>query len=143
MNMSIEKGSSRQRSQFGFTLIELMITVLIIAILAAISFPSYTQYVTRANRTDAQDKLVEVALQQERFNTRNRTYTEDMTALGYAADPIQSNNGLYTIDASACAGTTIAFCANLTATPVAGGRQVSDGALTLDTRGARTGNWDK
>ena len=46
----------------GFTLVELMITVAIVAILAAIAIPSYNQYVLRANRAEAQGELMQLSL---------------------------------------------------------------------------------
>ena len=126
----------------GFTLIELVIVVAIIGILAAVAIPSYTAYVVRANRADAKDMLTEVMFEMERFNNRNRRYTNDMTQLGFAADPVSSDEGLYTVDAGNCVGeANINLCVNLTATPVAGTRQAGDGNLTLNSRGTKTGKW--
>jgi type IV pilus assembly protein PilE len=130
-----------QKIAQGFTLLELMIVVVIVAMLAAIAIPSYSQYVIRANRSDAQDKLSEVAFEQERFANRNRRYTLDMTQLGYAADPVRSSQGLYDVDAAICTGAAVETCVVMTATPVAGGRQAGTGTLSLDTRGTRTGEW--
>ena len=58
----------------GFTLIEVMITVVIVGILAAIALPSYTQYVTRSKLMEAQSKLSDLRAQQERYFMDNRTY---------------------------------------------------------------------
>ena len=126
----------------GFSLIELLIVVVIIGLLAAIALPSYSAYVIRANRADAKDMLTNVMFEMERFATRNRTYTLDMTALGFGADPVESAEGLYTIDATECSNGSVATCIILTATPAAGGPQVGDGNLTLDTRGQRSDNWE-
>jgi type IV pilus assembly protein PilE len=58
----------------GFTLIELMIVVVVVAILASIAIPSYRQYVLRTNRTEAKRTLLNVAAAQEKFYLQNNTY---------------------------------------------------------------------
>lgn len=58
----------------GFTLIELMITVAIVAILAAIAYPSYQDYVTRTRRASAAACMMEAAQYMERYYTTNMTY---------------------------------------------------------------------
>ena len=62
------------RKQSGFTLVELMITVAIIGILAAIAYPNYEEYTRRANRADAQAIMLENAQFMERYFTTNGTY---------------------------------------------------------------------
>ena len=71
--------------QAGFTLIELMIVVVVVAILAALAFPQYRDYVVRSNRAVAKSLLVQVADRQEQFFTDRKTYAADMTDLGYPA----------------------------------------------------------
>ena len=64
----------RARRSAGFTLIELMITVLIVAILAAIAIPSYRNYVIRGQLVDATNGLSSLRANMERFFQDNRTY---------------------------------------------------------------------
>ena len=129
------------RMSRGFTLIEVMIVVLIIGLLAAIAFPNYSQYVTRANRADGQDRLTEVMFEQERYQIRRRTYATDLTLLGYDdPDTVNSKNAYYSISAAACGG-NIRNCVLLTATPIGRQAAANEVALTLDSRGAITGPW--
>ncbi len=127
-----------RKKSTGFTLIELMIVVAIIGIIAAIAYPSYQDQVRKSKRTDGHTKIMDAMARQERFFSENNTYTTDMTALGYATDPVDSDNGHYEISGAACDG-DIAQCVKLTAT--AQGGQASDGDLTLDSTNAKTGNW--
>ena len=58
----------------GFTIIELMIVVMIVAILLALAYPSYAQYVRKAKRGDAQQLLLNWSINQEIFRSSNTTY---------------------------------------------------------------------
>ena len=76
------------KNEQGFTLLELMIVVAIVGFLAAIAYPSYTNYVTKAKRSAGQSMLTQVASRQEQFFMDNKTYTADLTKLGYGANPL-------------------------------------------------------
>ncbi len=84
----------------GFTLIELLISVAIVAILAAVAFPSYTSFVARSNRTEAQRELLRIANLQEQYYVDNRRYTTDMKNLNLDKDPFITENDYYSIDAT-------------------------------------------
>lgn len=119
------------RKDSGFTLIELMITVVILSILAMVAVPAYNSSVTKARRTDGQSALMEVMAKEERYFTENNTYTTNLAQLPADAT---SDEGFYTVSAAAC-GSGIDSCVILTATP--GGAQASDGNLTYDSRGQK------
>ncbi len=84
---------------FGFTLIELMITVAVIGILAAVAYPSYVDYVKRSNRAEAQRELMRIANLQEQYFIDHRTYTADLTKLNLA-NPYVTESTNYSISAT-------------------------------------------
>ena len=108
----------------GFTLIELMITVTIIGIVAAIAYPSYNQHILRTHRSEGKAMLAKAVADQERFYTNNNTYAANTTILGYAANPAISENGYYSLTVTNPAGCPIATCYSMTIT--AAGAQATD-----------------
>lgn len=70
----------------GFTLMELMITVAIIGILAAIALPSYQQYVVRSNRTDMQAQMMVIAAALERYRAQQFSYKSATLGIVYGGD---------------------------------------------------------
>lgn len=81
----------------GVTLLELLVVISIIGILAAVAYPSYQEQARKSRRSDAKAMLMQVAQQQERWFTKNRTYAPSMTALGYDADSEPSPQGYYNV----------------------------------------------
>ena len=78
--------------QSGFSLLELMIVVAIIAIITAFAYPSYMQFVVDAKRTMATSALMQVADRQQQFFMDNKRYTDDLTNLGFQASPLVIDN---------------------------------------------------
>ncbi|MEP6608632.1 MAG: type IV pilin protein [Burkholderiaceae bacterium] len=62
--------------QRGFTLMELIITMVIIAILTAVAIPNYTAYVIRSNRAEARGQLLEISTWMERWRTERGRYDD-------------------------------------------------------------------
>ncbi|MGV8805278.1 MAG: type IV pilin protein [Polaromonas sp.] len=116
--------------QRGFTLIELMIVVAVVAILSAIALPSYNEYIRRSHRAEARAALLQAAQWMERAATANGTYPLT-AAFPPSLTTIQSLR--YNITLLSASGLTY----TLTATPA--GAQVGDkcGSYTLDQAGTR------
>ena len=129
-----KKQGIEKLNQHGFTLIELMITVAIIGILAAIAYPSYTQYTIRANRTAAQAEMMDIANRQQQFLLTNRSYASQaiLQASGYALPSGVSSKYSYAI----AVGTGTVPSYTLTFIPT--GTQVSDGNLVINSEGVKT-----
>src|SRR5688572_1020039 len=130
----------------GFTLIELMITVVVVGILAAIAYPSYEAYMKRNRRAEAQQLLASIANREAQYLLDSRMYTNVIGATGLNANterwtctpsgaPTTCSTNYYditvTVDNAATPPT-------FTATATAKANQVPDGNLTINQAGAKT-----
>lgn len=121
-----------RRPQRGFTLIELMITVAVVGVLAAIAYPTYQNAMAKNRRATAQAYLADVAQREQQYVLDNRAYTDSTTNLRL---PVPADvSRYYTIGITAAASTPPAFTA--TAAPL--GTQVSDGELRITSTGQKT-----
>lgn len=123
----------KQSNETGFTLIELMITVAVIGILAGIAYPSYTQYVQRANRAEVRSMLLENAQFLERnYTTANRyDQTSAGATINSAALPKTKSpeNGTAKYNITVAMGAAPAQTFTLSATPT--GTMASDACATF------------
>lgn len=89
----------------GFTLIELMIVVVVIAILSAVAIPSYTDYVTRGKLVEGTSALSDGRVKMEQYFQDNRTYASGpvpaaTTYFNYSAVPAELTPTSYKITAT-------------------------------------------
>jgi type IV pilus assembly protein PilE len=124
----------------GFTLPELMIVVAILALLAAIAYPSYRDHLRKSSRVAAQTELLELSAMQEKiflnsnaFSAKVDTAYDGSSAGGLGKTGSTSTDGKYTLSLVATAQTY-----TLTATPVSGSAQAGDGAFAVSSNGTRT-----
>jgi type IV pilus assembly protein PilE len=131
---------------WGFTLIEVMVVVAIIAILSSIAWPSYSAYMRRSHRSDAQQLLAGIANREAQFLLDSRMYTNVIGATGLNANterwsctptaaPTSCSTGAYTVT---IAVDNAAAPPTFVVTATAKGTQVPDGNLTINQAGAKT-----
>jgi type IV pilus assembly protein PilE len=135
----------------GFTLIELVITMVVVAILASIAVPAYNSYILKSHRTEAKTALLDLASMEERFFSTQNVYSQLPTDLGYtgAAFPVTVGSyyqiniepTLWALATAPGAGNTAGTPATFgfTATPI--NMQVNDTAcktLTISSTGTKT-----
>ncbi len=116
--------------QSGFTLIELVVAVAIVAILAAIALPSYFEQMSRSKRTDGKNALMDLAARQEKYRFGTNTYTANLALLNM---PATSADGHYTMQV--VSATALAFEAR--AIPTASQARDKCEQLTITNAGVK------
>lgn len=123
----------------GFSLVELMVVVAIIAILATIAMPSYNDYVKKGHRASAKQYMMDVASKQQQYFMDARSYLAAPNALSIPTLQLSAPSDVssfYTMAVTTTDGPPPTF--TITATPKAGTVQATDPVLTLDNRGVKT-----
>jgi type IV pilus assembly protein PilE len=128
------QGYRQSRRHRGFTMIELMITVALVAILSAIALPTYRQYILRAHRSDALSILSQDQATLERCYAQNFSYLTVCSAL--PTFPQTSPQAYYSIALSSQTATTY----TLTATPInSQNRDTTCSTISVDQANQRVG----
>lgn len=136
--MNNTKHFASERHLRGFTLIELMVVVAVIAILGVIAFPSYQAHINKSRRADAQVGLLELAQFMERHYTSNGGYlsggnTGGAPTLPFVETPKGSSNSFYALSLSSISAQAYV----LQAAPVNGMAGDKCGTLTLSHTGLK------
>jgi type IV pilus assembly protein PilE len=136
--------NSRRLESGGFTLVELMIVVVIVAILASIAIPAYNSQIRKSRRTEAKTALLDLAGREERYFNAKNVYSDVPADLGYnATTPTLTNfpvgNGYYTVTVNVPAVAPPAPAAyNIVATPVGDQAQDTCTQFKVDSTGLQT-----
>ena len=130
------------RSAKGFTLTELMITVVVVAILAAVAYPTYQIQLRKGSRAAAQAAMLQIADKQAQYLLDARNYAVGPAALADLNIALMPDvTGRYTVTVTSAAGDDVPSTPpsyTVRATPIAGSGQEPDGVLTLTHTGAKT-----
>ena len=130
----------------GFTLIEILLVVVIVAVLIMVALPAYQQQVIKTRRSIAKGELHSLLARQEQFFLNHKSYAKSLTSLGSSANPyaindvgdeVATTSPERTYRISITSASTIAFV--LAAEPQLG--QASDwlcAKLTIDSTGVKT-----
>ena len=119
-------------------MIELAITMVVIAILVSIAYPSYMDHMRKGRRAAAQSFMVDTANRQQQYLLDARAYAVGpgaLTALNLSVPPDVAP--YYTLDVTPAAP-TVPPTYTIVATPIAGSPQAIDDVLTLDSQGLKT-----
>lgn len=128
----------------GFTLIELMITVVIATILLSVAIPMYLHQLRESRRTDARSALMDLAAREERYFATNSAYTATATSLGYqgwGSGYTVGNGAYYYIQAPTVSNTATPPSFSFTALPASGHGQDQDtvcASFTVDSTGKQS-----
>jgi type IV pilus assembly protein PilE len=126
------------RRSAGFTLLELVFAMAVLAILVTIAIPSYQDHLRKGRRAAAETFLIDVGSRQQQYLLDARSYAVGPTALAALNMAVPADVApFYTISVEPTVATTPPTY-RIVATPVAGSVQASDGVLAIDQAGSKT-----
>lgn len=140
MQITPQAGPRRPASTAGgFTLIELMIAIVVVAILTSIALPSYKAFIMKGYRASAQATMMDVANREEQFLLANRAYADRNAIIGSGFGLPSDVSKAYTFDVTVGSGNVPSYEIKFTAI----GAQIKDGDLTLTSAGVKgpAGKW--
>ena len=141
---------ARRRNDCGFTLIELMITVAIVGILAAVAYPSYTDSVRKGKRAEARAALLNLLQQEERYLTQMSTYAifaagtpGTLPFKAFSSSEGQQAGSSHSLGARQCPAVggitpTIRDCIEVFAVPQGSFTDPPVGTIVVDTQGRKS-----
>ena len=118
----------------GFSLIELMIAVVVIAVLSVIAYPSYRDHVMKGYRNAGKQFLADIAQRQEQYLLDQRQYAATLAALNMTV-PAEVAARYQAPAFTVPGGATPTYSISLS--PVGGGMMAGDGALVINNVGQR------
>ena len=121
----------------GFSLIELLITIAVVGILASVAYPSYSAFITKTNRTEAQRELLRLANVQEQYYVNEGRYAQSMTELGYDEAEYKTASGNYALYVSASNTTSFTLTAEAKKVQRSNDQQCSE--LSINEIGKKMG----
>jgi type IV pilus assembly protein PilE len=136
IKMSLDRKEYHMRRTLGFTLIEVMITVVVIAILTAIAYPSYLDYIRRSQRAQGQQFLLDLAQRQEQYLLDNRAYATSIATVAapgvlVMAVPVDVQAKYQAPTITVTAGPPPTYIIKMI--PITGGSLAGDGTLYIDS----------
>lgn len=130
-----------RKAKLGFSIVELMVVIVIVALLVALAVPSYTRYIRKSNRAEAQQLMLQYANNQEIWRANDSNYATS----GELAVPTHNRYVFYTRATGTTCGNQNPTATNFTVVACASGDQAADeeqatscSTLTLDQANAKT-----
>lgn len=122
----------------GFTLIELMVALTVVALLAAVAYPAYQDQMRKGRRAAAQAFLMDIASRQQQYLLDARTFALGDGAIAALSLTVPADVSPFYAVTVTPAVASVPPTYQIVATPIASSAQAPDGVLQIDQNGSRT-----